>query len=116
VARPSSDPPVELVPLLVGQRGQLGLGDAHRPDRPAVEQWLTTLGDGADAVLAPAGRPDLAGHEHVERCAERVGDLGSHGDAAPGQRQHHRPVQVHRAEDASQASAGVRPVVEPHRH
>src|SRR5207253_346542 len=65
--------------------------------------------------LLPAGRPELADQEHVERGAERLRHLGPDRDAAAGQRQdnHIGPAGV-LTEQGGQTAAGVGPVAEAH--
>ena len=36
--------------------------------------------------------PELAHHDHIQRRAERPGNLKSHRDAAPRQAKHHNPL------------------------
>src|SRR6266545_5011848 len=82
-----------------------------------AENADTAAGDGAKGQLGLAGHTELAYDEHVERSAERRGDLVGDRHSATREAEHEDvgpPGQV--AQGAGQPSTGLGPVPECARH
>ena len=77
---------------------------AYRGDRPPadlvdktvilVDDGIATGGQRAHREFLPLRDAELSNQEHVERCAQRVGDLPSDRNSTPGQAEHQQVVVI----------------------
>ena len=82
---------------------------SDRRDRARVDDADPARPDRAHRELGMAGGAELADDQHVEGCAERVGDDPRDRDAAAGQAEHDRVVEVAELEDREREPARRRP-------
>ena len=98
-------------------RGDLALevcvAHAQAAHHPAVEHPYPRR-DGADRELGIPRCPDLAGHDDVERRAERPGGGLAHDHAAARDREHDRVRAGEWTQGLPQPLAGLRAVGEDH--
>ncbi len=86
---------------------QFVVGDLGARHQVVVQDAGAALADRAHGQLGLEGDAELAHHDHVERGVQRRGDLGGHGDPAPGQPQHDRVGVPQVLEQSGKPTPGV---------
>ncbi len=115
VAPEVAQPAFHLRRLLLRDPLQVVLGDAEPPDDLLVEDAYAPVGDGADAELGLARRPQLARDEDVKRRVEGPRYLVPYGYPSPREGEDHGALLPVRGEPFSQPPAGVLSVSEGRR-
>ena len=98
--------------LPLGEGVQFVVRDVQHPDGVAVDEGDAAGRDGADPELRLRRGPDLPCDEHVERGAERAGDLVAEDDPTARQREHHRVLIAVGFEATGETATGIGSVVE----
>jgi hypothetical protein len=112
VAPEVAQPALHLRRLPLRDLLQVILGDAEPPDDLLVEDADAPGGDGADAELGLARRPQLARDEDVQRRVEGPRYLVPYGDPSAREGEDHGALVPVRGEPLCQPPAGVLPVPE----
>jgi hypothetical protein len=87
--------------------GELGLADAVVAHEGFVEHQRAVLTDGTQDQPGPGPDAELAGHDHVQRCAERSGDRRGDGYPSGRETEDDDVVPGEVAQPSSKARAGV---------
>jgi hypothetical protein len=92
--------------------GEFVLAHAGPGNDLLVEHQRVVFAERAHRQLGLEGHPQLAHHDHIQRCAQRY--LEGDRDPAPGQPEHHDVRTLIAPQPLGQLAPGIHPINEHH--